>query len=124
MSHLTKIKTTVRDEKILQVALSDLGLNWEYIPVSESDNFDKFNYSIKQENNMNLLFAWTGDSYELVTDLQFWQQPFPVEVFLNKLNQRYAYNCILDKAKSLGFESFKESKNQQGSITLTLRRWT
>nr|YP_010330259.1 hypothetical protein MW505_pgp022 [Porphyridium aerugineum]UNJ17975.1 hypothetical protein [Porphyridium aerugineum] len=123
MSHLTKIKTTIRDENTLQIALSDLGLKWNKI-VDILSVKNKASYVIKQDNNVDLLFSWNGQDYELVTDLQFWQQSSPVEVFLNKLNQRYAYNCILDKAKNLGFESIKEIKNNQGSITLTLRRWT
>nr|ARO91049.1 conserved hypothetical plastid protein [Flintiella sanguinaria] len=122
MSHLTKIKTSIRDENILQKTLSDCDLKWEKLYLQSHNS--KPNYCVKQSNKIDLQFNWNGEDYEMITDIQFWQQSLPLELFLNKLNQRYAYNSIIEKGKNAGFETIKEVKNVQGTITLTLRRWT
>ena len=35
---------------------------------------------------MILVFSWNGFEYQLVADLQFWQQPWSVELFLDKVS--------------------------------------
>jgi len=42
-------------------------------------------------------FRWNkaSGSYELVADLDLWQQPVPVERFLARLTQQYALRSIL-----------------------------
>nr|YP_008965775.1 conserved hypothetical plastid protein [Porphyridium purpureum]ATJ02968.1 hypothetical protein [Porphyridium purpureum]BAO23751.1 conserved hypothetical plastid protein [Porphyridium purpureum] len=121
MSHLTKLTTTICDQNMLEITLSDLGLNWNK---RTSHLSNKPDYIIKQSNDIDLYFAWQDNAYTLTTDLQFWRQSSPVELFLDKLNQRYAYNLIKRKGSSHGFTSVKESLNNQGSIKLTFRRWS
>nr|YP_010338065.1 hypothetical protein MW556_pgp157 [Erythrolobus coxiae]UNJ17650.1 hypothetical protein [Erythrolobus coxiae] len=122
MSHLSKIKTVIKDEKILAQTLSDLGLNWTKYP-SLSESHDKFNYHVKQDKNVDLDFLWNDHFYEISTDIQLWSKNIPFEMFLNNINQKYAYNTILSKGNNVGFKPIKESVNSQGTVTLTLRRW-
>ncbi len=126
MSHFSKIKTTLKDLSLLQKSLSDIGVSWD-----ESINTIKgykaqecfANLVIKQNNNYDIGFTWNGTEYQLVADLQFWQQPWSVELFLDKITQRYAYNSILKATEIQGFQRIEEVTQENGSIKLTLQRW-
>ena len=126
MSHFSKIKTTLKDLSLLQKSLSDLGISWD-----ESINSIKgyksqdccANLVVKQSNNYDIGFTWNGTEYQLVADLQFWQQPWSVELFLDKITQRYAYNSILKATEIQGFQRIEEITQENGSIKLTLQRW-
>ena len=62
-------------------------------------------------------------SYELVTDLETWNQPIPVERFMDKVTQQYARMTIHNTVKDMGFEVAEEWEMIDGSIELTVNRW-
>ena len=64
----------------------------------------------------------TGN-YELVTDLETWNQPIPVERFLDKVNQQYARMTIHNQVKKMGFQVEEEWEMEDNSIELTVTRW-
>ena len=108
MSHFTKIKTTLKDLTVLKKSLRDLSVQWEdksQVVKGYKDQTSFANLVITQNNNYDIGFAWNGFQYQLVADLQFWQQPWSVELFLDKVTQRYAYNSIVDTTKLQGFEA-------------------
>jgi len=126
MSHFSKIKTTLKDLSLLQKSLSDLGVSWdERINTIKGYKAQECfaNLVIKQNNNYDIGFTWNGTEYQLVADLQFWQQPWSVELFLDKITQRYAYNSILKTTEIQGFQRIEEITQENGSIKLTLQRW-
>lgn len=126
MSHFSKIKTSLRDLALLQKSLDDLGVRWdENIKSLNGYKSQKCfaNLVIKQNNNYDIGFTWNGTEYQLVADLQFWQQPWSVELFLDKITQRYAYNSILKATQTQGFQTVEELTQENGSIKLTLQRW-
>jgi hypothetical protein len=55
--------------------------------------------------------------------MSYWNQPYPVELFLDKIAQQYAGDVIIGESKKLGFEPVKYQKNNDGSNTLILERW-
>ena len=72
-------------------------------------------------------FRWNEitQSYELVTDLQTWNQPVPVERFLQQVSQEYAIQVITAAAKDEGFEvESQELNNSDQSVELVVTRWT
>ena len=81
------------------------------------------NIVIKQDNNYDIGFSWNGFEYQLVADIQFWQQPWSIELFLDRVNQRYAYNSILESTSKQGFHTVNETVQENGSIKLTLQKW-
>ena len=81
------------------------------------------NLVIKQNNSYDIGFTWNGSEYQLVADLQFWQQPWSIELFLDKITQRYAYNSILKATELQGFQPMEEVTQENGIIRLTLQRW-
>ena len=126
MSHFSKIKTSLKDLVLLQKSLNDLGVNWntEVHTVKGYRNQEHFaNLVITQNNNYDIGFTWNGMEYQLVADLQFWQQPWSVDLFINKVTQRYAYHSIMKATKEKGFQTVEELTQENGSIRLTLQRW-
>ena len=64
----------------------------------------------------------TGE-YELVADLETWNQPFPVERFMDKVNQQYARMTVYNTVKEMGFQVEEEWEMEDNSIELTVTRW-
>jgi len=61
--------------------------------------------------------------YELVADLETWNQPISVERFLDKVNQQYARMTIHNQVKKMGFQVEEEWEMDDNSIELTVTRW-
>jgi Protein of unknown function (DUF1257) len=127
MSHFTNIKTKIRNLSSLKAALTDIGIDWK----EGSTNIRGYQGQTKQaavvveqENNYDIGFSWNGSEYELVADLQYWQQPLTVEGFLRKVTQRYAYHTVIEETSKQGFEISQQQKNEDGSIRLVLQRWS
>ncbi|MEL6471801.1 MAG: DUF1257 domain-containing protein [Cyanobacteria bacterium J06623_4] len=128
MSHFSQIKTKLRNLPFLQLALDDAGISWQAGPKAVrgyQGDTQTAEIVIEQENGYDVGFkhnAETGD-YELVADLQYWQQSLSVEGFLNRITQRYAYHTVVNESASQGFQVAEEVDNQDGSIRLVLQRW-
>ena len=106
MSHFSNIKTQIRNVSCLKSALSDIGVAWK----QGSENIKGYRGQtrnaevvIEQENNYDIGFSWNGKEYELVADLQYWQQPWTVEGFLGRVSQRYAYHTVVNESANLYF---------------------
>lgn len=126
MSHFSKIKTSLKDLEIIKKSLDDLRINWR-TDTTVINGYKAQNHSanlvIKQNNNYDIGFTWNGIEYQLIADLQFWQQPWPVDLFLDKITQRYAYNAIIKSTQEEGFQCIEETSQENGSIRITLQRW-
>ena len=53
----------------------------------------------------------------------FWSQPYSVDKFLNRINQRYAYNSIVKMSEREGFKLVQSKNSQDGSVKLLLRKF-
>ena len=127
MSHFTKIKTKLYNLEILKRSLNDLELETELTSKQirgYKQQLHDAELVIKQSNNHDIGFAWNGNQYELVTDLMFWSQPYSVEKFLNQVNQRYAYNSIVQMSEREGFQLAQSENPQDGSVRLLLRKFS
>jgi len=63
------------------------------------------------------------NEYELVADLETWNQPIPVERFIDKVNQQYARMTIHNSVKKMGFQIEEEWEMDDNSIELVVTRW-
>jgi hypothetical protein len=81
------------------------------------------NLIIPQSNGYNIEFAWNGQEYELVVDMSYWEQPYPIESFIDKVAQQYAGEVIIGESQKTGFQPIKYQQNADGSNTLILERW-
>ena len=70
-------------------------------------------------------FKWDNNSnaYELVTDLDLWKFNLPVERFISKVTQMYAYQTIIAKTKDDGYQIVEQKNQNDGSIELVLTKW-
>ncbi len=127
MSHFSQIKTKIRNLPALQSALTDLGLTWKPGPEmvrGHQGQTQSAEVVLEQPNGYGVGFGWNGQEYELVADLDYWQQAWSVERFLSKVTQRYAYHTVVNTAQGQGFQLTEEVKNQDGSIRLVVQRWS
>nr|YP_010204023.1 hypothetical protein LK038_pgp158 [Ahnfeltia fastigiata]UAT97644.1 hypothetical protein Ahn.fas.Ore.pt_063 [Ahnfeltia fastigiata] len=127
MSHFSKIKTSIRKLDTLQKTLTDLGLTWSLTNINIQDNSNykhNVNILLDEGNKSQYCFIWNGNEYELLADLQFWDNHISVEGFLDKITQKYAYNSIIAESQSQGFDNIKETFLDNGSIKIELQRWS
>ncbi len=127
MSHFSQIKTQIRNLKSLQSALTDLGIDWKSGPTEVRGYRGQTSTAevvIEQNNGYDLGFTWNGKEYELVADLQFWQQAWSVDRFIKMVTQRYAFQTVVKETAKQGFQVTEQQKNQDGSIRLVVQRWS
>ena len=81
------------------------------------------NLIISQSNGSDIKFCWNGEEYQLVVDMSYWAQPYPIENFMDKIAQQYASEVIVGESKKSGFQPIQYKENLDGSNTLILERW-
>jgi len=127
MSHFSQIKTQIRNLDSLKEALTDLGINWKP-GTREVRGYQGQTHAaevtIEQDNGYDIGFKWNGKEYELVSDLQYWQQNLSVDGFLRQVTQRYAYQTVVKETTRAGFQVAEQEKNKDGSIRLVVQRWS
>jgi len=124
MSHFTHMKTRFQNLFYLEKALNRLNIvhKQEQKIVQNSDLFQT-NLVIPQSNGYDIEFCWNGEEYELVLDMSFWEQPYPIENFIDKVAQQYAGEVVIGESQKIGFQPVKYQQNSDGSNTLVLERW-
>lgn len=126
MSHFTHMKTRFQNLFYLEKALNRLSIvhkqEEKIINNSDSKSYN-MNLVIPQSNGYDIEFSWNGQEYELVADMSFWEQPYPVESFIDKISQQYAGEVIIGESQKIGFQPIKYNQNSDGSNTLVLERW-
>ena len=128
MSHFSTIKTQLKDAEPLIKALNNLG----YM-INQEDKFVKgyrgkytaVDISMDLPGETKVGFKWdnNSNSYELVTDLDLWKYELPVERFISKVTQMYAYETIISKTKEDGYQIVEQKNQNDGSIELVLTKW-
>ena len=122
MSHFTHMKTRFQNLFYLEKALNRLNISYKEKSLINSD-LSNVNLVIPQSNGYDIEFAWNGQEYEFVVDMSFWEQPYPIESFMDKISQQYAGEVIIGESQKIGFQPIKYQQNGDGSNTLILERW-
>ena len=128
MSHFSTIKTQLKDAEPLIKALNNLGymINQEEKFVKGyRGKFTSVDISMNLPEDTKVGFKWDNNSnaYELVTDLDLWKFELPVERFISKVTQMYAYETIISKTKEEGYQIVEQKNQNDGSIELVLTKW-
>ena len=128
MSHFSTIKTQLKDADPLIKALNNLGytINQEEKFIKGyRGKFTSVDISMNLPGETKVGFKWDNNSnaYELVTDLDLWKFELPVERFISKVTQMYAYQTIISKTKEDGYQIVEEKNTNDGSIELVLTKW-
>ena len=128
MSHFSTIKTQIKEAEPLIKALNSLG----YIVKKEEKyvkgyrgRFTAVDISINLPGDTKVGFKLNNslNSYELVTDLDLWKFDIPVERFISKVTQMYAYQTIISKTEDDGYQIVEQKNKNDGSIELVLTKW-
>jgi hypothetical protein len=116
------MKTRFQNLFYLEKALNRLNISYKEKSLINSD-LSNVNLVIPQSNGYDIEFAWNGQEYEFVVDMSFWEQPYPIESFMDKISQQYAGEVIIGESQKIGFQPIKYQQNGDGSNTLILERW-
>ena len=126
MSHLSTIRTKIKDKDALLEALQVLNYEVEVDKTMvnpANHQHEELNVHVSAGKDIGFRLNPTTETYELVTDLQTWNQPIPVERFLDKLSQQYARTILHAAVKEEGFQIAEEWEMDDNSIELTVTRW-
>ena len=128
MSHFSTIKTQLKDAEPLIKALNNLGYiinQEEKLVKGYKGKFTAVDISMNLPGDTKVGFKWdnNSNSYELVTDLDLWKFELPVERFISKVTQMYAYETIISKTKEDGYQIVEQKNQNDGSIELGLTKW-
>ena len=128
MSHFSRIKTKIKNKPELEEAL----LLLQYDVKEDQELKVTGAHGIKHEtvtadlaigNDVGFRLNPMTNEYELVADLETWNQSISVERFLDKVNQQYARMTIHNQVKKMGFQVEEEWEMDDNSIELTVTRW-
>ena len=128
MSHFSRIKTKIKNKPELEEGLVLL----QYDVKEDQELKVTGAHGIKHEvvtadlaigNDVGFRLNPMTNEYELVADLETWNQPISVERFLDKVNQQYARMTIHNQVKKMGFQVEEEWEMDDNSIELTVTRW-
>ena len=128
MSHFSTIKTQLKEAEPLIKALNNLGYNInqeEKFVKGYRGKFTAVDISMNLSGDTKAGFKWNNNSnaYELVTDLDLWKFEIPVERFISKVTQMYAYHTIISKTNEDGYQIVEQKNKNDGSIELVLTKW-
>ena len=128
MSHFSRIKTKIKNKPELEEALVLL----QYDVKEDQDlkvtgphgiNHEVVEADLAIGSDVGFRMNPVSGEYELVADLETWNQPISVERFLDKVNQQYARMTIHNQVKKMGFQVEEEWEMDDNSIELTVTRW-
>ena len=128
MSHFSTIKTELKEVKPLIKALNQLGYSInqgkKYVKGYKGQVTD-VDISMELQGNTMVGFKFNknSNSYELVTDVDLWKLDLPVERFISKVTQMYAYHTIISKTEEDGYQVVEQQNKNDGSIELVLTKW-
>ena len=125
MSHFSTIKTKIKNKpeliEALQLLQYDVQEDQELInPIDHQHEKVKVDVSIGTDIGFRLN---NNGEYELVADIQTWNQPIPPERLIEKVTQQYASMTIHNTIKEQGFQVAEEWEMDDNSIEITATRW-
>jgi len=128
MSHFSTIKTKLKNKPQLVEALEILQYDVKEdqelkVTGAHGINHETVEAEVAIAQDIGFRMNPMTGIYELVTDLETWSQPIPVERFMDKVTQQYARMTLHNTAKDMGFEVAEEWEMDDGSIELVVNRW-
>ena len=128
MSHFSAIKTKLRNKPQLQEALEILQYDvkeYQELKVTGAHGIGHETVEAELAIGTDIGFRLNEITgvYELVADLETWNQPISVERFIDKVTQQYARMTVHNVVQDMGFQVDEEWEMEDNSIELTVTRW-
>ena len=128
MSHFSTIKTKIKHKPELQEALEVLQYEVKQdqelrVTGSHGIGHETVEAELAIATDIGFRLNPMTNEYELVADLETWNQPIPAKRFVDKVTQQYARMVVHDQVKKLGFQVEEEWEMDDNSIELVVTRW-
>ena len=128
MSHFSTIKTKIKHKPQLVEALELLQYNVKddlelRVTGAHGIKHETVEAEVAIAKDVGFRLNPHTNEYELVADLETWNQPIPVERFVDKVTQQYARMVLHNTIKKEGFVADEEWEMEDNSIELTVSRW-
>lgn len=108
-SHFSVVSSKITNINILKKTLFDINKDYDIYDgplVITPYNYNKkinADLVIKQDNYYDIGFVLENNVYNMITDLQFWNQPVSPDVFMERVIKQYTINSICESCEELGF---------------------
>ena len=121
-SHFSVVSSKITDKDILKKTLLDINKDFDIydgplIINSYNNNKIEVDLVIKQDNFYDIGFVLEDNIYNMVTDLQFWNQSVPPDVFMDRLIKQYTINTISETCQEEGFYTEHITTNMDTGFT-------
>ena len=128
MSHFSTIKTKIKHKPQLVEALELLQYNVKEdlelrVTGAHGIKHETVEAEVAIAKDVGFRLNPHTNEYELVADLETWNQPIPVERFVDKVTQQYARMVLHNTIKKEGLVVDEEWEMEDNSIELTVSRW-
>ena len=126
MSHITKVKTQLKDAQVLRRSLEKIGYDVQeggLISGASSDGKNRSVELLAQKAGCRIGFRRSrsnDNAYEALADWHV--QRRGQRVIINEIVQTYSREKILDMARHRGYSVIRNQVNQRGQIELILRK--
>lgn len=134
MSHIAKVDTKIKDLVNLKKALKTLNISFLEAEVGKTLTLKGYGKNeiiedcimeIKTGSSYSIGIRKREKGYEVVAD--WWAiETFTgqkQEEIMNKLTRQYAYETIMDKITSMGYNIVQEEQDTKENLRITVRRW-
>jgi hypothetical protein len=123
MSHFTRVRTQLRELRLVKQTLIDLGFSVTKGKVRGYGNQEiDADLVVHADSGYGIGFRKEGSTITMVAD--FWGLKINREEFLAKISQRYAYLVVVEQAAEQGWQIVGEETQPDGSIRLVAQRWS
>ena len=125
MSHFTTLKTKLTDKDVLVKALNTLSYaTQENVLLDNPVNHQHEQVRVDVGITRYVGFKLGDDgTLHLVAELDAWEEPFPIERFLQKVNQAYAREMVVETVQQKGYSVVSEQKSVDNTIELVVEKW-
>jgi hypothetical protein len=122
MSHVTKVKTHLKDGLILRKALKKLGYQVEEYDLRRSSKAIDLEF-VARKGKVSIGFKGSRENKALYEMLADWEaMGTRREDLVNTIYQAYSQEKIMDLARVKGYSLMKNRMNEKGQIEIVLRK--
>ena len=122
MSHITKVKTHLKDGVILRKALKKLGYQIQEYDLRQSRNAKDLEF-VARKGKVSIGFKGSGENKSVYEMLADWEaMNAKQEDVIHSIYQVYSQEKIMELARVKGYSLMKNRMNEKGQIEMVLRR--
>ncbi len=127
-SHFSTVSTNLKNKDFLIKSISSvtnctISYDKQNIVRGYNGNDVLADIVIRQNNGVDIGFKIENGNYEMIADLQFWDQDIPPDFFLEKITQKYTLDLVLESCKQEGFAIDSINNNAESIINVQVSKY-